>query len=201
MKTAVKNYTDQQLIDRMKSLPSFRYVPDGHHIIAVRSQEDIPDTYDDKLYLFKGDKCLAVMTCTTNSGTYGLKNFMKWNRKGTAVIKSNEVYYDVFQKSDGIKVRHHKDKMECLRQMGNMKYYRDGNRNNKIDETGQIYEGNYATNVHCNSYTRRKGILSWLIGRFGVGCIVVNNLTMYYTGLLRPIPFYKRITFTLLKEF
>lgn len=201
MKSAVKNYTDIDLINRMRSLPSFKYVPDDHHIITVRSKEDIPDSYDDKLYLFKGDKCLDVMSCTTNSGTYGLRNFMKWNRKGTAVIKSNEVYYDVFQKSDGINVRHHNGKMECLRQVGNMKYYRDNNKNNRVEETGRVYTGNYSTNVHANSYTRKKGIVSWAIGKWGTGCIVIPELTMYYDVLLRKIPFYKKITHTLLKEF
>ena len=47
--TNVRNYTDIQLINRMKSLPSFINVPFGKHIIAVRSNEDEPDKYDDKL--------------------------------------------------------------------------------------------------------------------------------------------------------
>ena len=52
MKTNVKSYTDDQLLQRMMSLPSFKGYPRGKHIIAVRSEEDEPDKYDDKLYLF-----------------------------------------------------------------------------------------------------------------------------------------------------
>lgn len=199
--TNVRNYTDIQLINRMKSLDSFINIPLGEHIIAVRSNEDEPDKYDDKLYLFDHRVCIGVMSCTTNSGVYGLKNFMKWNKKGTAVVKANEIYYDVFEKSDGVKVRHHNGKAECLRQVGNMKYYRDNNLNNKIDEKGQIFRGNFSTNVHPNSYKYRKGILTWLIGRWGTGCLVVNNLTKYYGILLKNIPLRKKITYTLLKEF
>ena len=199
--TNVRNYTDIQLINRMKSLPSFINVPFGKHIIAVRSNEDEPDKYDDKLYLFDYKTCIGVMSCTTNSGVYGLKNFKKWNKKGTAVVKSNEIYYDVFEKSDGVKVRHHNGKAECLRQIGNMKYYRDNNLDNKIDESGRIYEGNYSTNVHPNSYKYFIGILTWLIGRWGTGCLVVNNLTKYYNVLLKNIPLRKKITYTLLREF
>ena len=75
----VRNYTDKQLIGRMKRTNGFLYIPKGIHIIAVRSDEDEPDKYDDKLYLFKGEKCISVMSCTTNSGKYGLLNFFKWN--------------------------------------------------------------------------------------------------------------------------
>ena len=196
----VKSYTDKQLIDRMKSLNSFLYVPKTPHIIVVRSNEDEPDKYDDKLYLFRGEKFIAVMSCTSNSGTYGLLNFFKWNRKGTAVIKFNEIYYNAFIKSDGKTYRHHNGKMQCLRQIAPLKYYRDNNKNKKIDEVGPVYKRNNSTNVHCNSYKHKKGILSWAIGKWGTGCTVVNNLTMYYDILLTKIHYNQPVTYTGLKE-
>lgn len=196
----VKNYTDKQLIDRMKSLDSFLYVPKTPHVIVVRSDEDEPDKYDDKLYLFRGETFIAVMSCTSNSGTYGLLNFPKWNSKGTAVIKFDEIYYNSFMKSDGKHVRHHNGKMQCLRQIAPLKYYRDNNKNNKIDEVGNIYEENNATNVHANSYVHKKGIISWTIGKWGTGCTVVNNLTMYYDVLLTKIHYNQPVTYTGLKE-
>jgi hypothetical protein len=196
----VKAYTDKQLIDRMKSLSEFTHVPKGYHIITVRSTEDAPDGYDDKLYLFKGEVFIMVMSCTTNSGLYGLKNFKKWNRLGAAVIKSNQICYNAFMKSDGKKVRHHNGKMKCLRLMKYILYYRDGNGNDKIDEVGTLYKGNYATNIHGNSYNFFTGIRSWLIGKWGTGCIVVNNLTKYYI-MLKTIPYNTPVTVTILKEF
>ncbi len=199
--TNVKSYSDKQLIDRMKNLPSFRNIPIGYHIIVVRSNEDEPDKYDDKLYLFKGDKFIDVMSCTSNSGIYGLRNFLKWNSKGTAVIKFDEIYYNSFMKSDGKSVRHHNGKLPCLRQIKPLKYYRDNNGNDEIDELGVIYEANNSTNVHCNSYTHKKGIISWIIGRWGTGCTVVNDLTKYWDVLIENIPYNQLITYTGLKEF
>lgn len=197
----VKRYTDKELINRMKSLSSFTHVPENMHIIVVRSKEDAYDVYDDKLYLFRKDKCISVMSCTSNSGGYGLKNYIKWNKLGTAVIKFDEVYYDAFIKSDGIRYSHHNGKMQCLRQIKPLKYYRDFNKNNKIDETGNITEGINATNVHCNSYTIKEGILSWFIGGWSTGCTVVNNLTVYWAGLINKINYNEPVTYTGLKEF
>lgn len=199
--TNVKNYTTKQLLDRMKSLEDFTHVPDGPHVIVVRSEEDAPDRYDDKLYFFIGEQFIDVMSCTSNSGTYGLRNFLKWNKKGTAVIVFDKIYYDAFKKSDGKKVRHHNGKMPCLRQVKPLKYYRDNNLDDKIDESGNIYEGNNSTNIHANSYVAKKGIISWIIGKWGTGCTVVNDLTKYYESLLANIEYEDDVTYTGLKEF
>lgn len=199
--TNVRSYTAKELLDRMRSLPSFKYMPQHEHVIAVRSNEDAPDRFDDKLYLFRGETFIDVMPCTTNSGNYGLRNFFKWNSKGTAVIKFDEVYYNAFMKSDGKYVRHHNSKMQCLRQIAPIKYYRDNDYDDTIDESGQVYEANNATNVHANSYVHKKGILSWTIGRWSVGCTVVNDLTKYYDSLLANIDYNQPVTYTGLKEF
>lgn len=84
--------------------------------------------------------------------------------------------------------------------MSNVKNYTDNNKNNKIDESGTIYEGNYATNVHPNSYTKKKGIVSWFIGRWSVGCTVVNDLFKYWNVLLKNIHYNEPVTYTGLKE-
>lgn len=201
MATAVRKYTTEQLLERMRQLPSFTHLPMTPHIIAVRSTEDHADVYDDKLYFFMGSTFISVMTCTTNSGTYGQRNFHRWNRKGVAVVKSDEIYYYAFEKSDGKSVRHHNGKMECLRQVEPLKYYRDNNNNDRIDEIGPVYLGNYSTNIHANSYKHRTGLWSWLIGRWSVGCVVVNDLWKYYNVLLSRIPLKVRVTLTVLKEF
>jgi len=140
------------------------------------------------------------MPCTSNSGVYGLLNYFKWNRKGTAVIKFDEIYYNAFQKSDGSKVKHHNGKMQCLRQIAPLKYYRDSNKDTKIDEVGTVYEANNSTNVHANSYKYKKGIISWVIGKWGTGCTVVNDLSRYYQVLLKKIHYNQPVTYTGLKE-
>ncbi len=198
--TLVRNYSDNDLIDRMRSLSSFKYVPSGIHLIAVRANEPGTGIYCDKIYVFEEEKGISVMPCTTKSGRWGLINFWKYNRDGVAVIKDDEIYYDTYKKSNGITVRHHNNKVQCLRQIKDMLYYRDGNQNDIVEEQGEIYEGNYSTNIHPNSYNQKRGILSWFIGKWSLGCIVINDLSKYW-NMLNLIDDGEPITLTVLKEF
>jgi len=52
----VKNYSDAQLIARVKALPSFKKIPAGRWIIGIRSNEDYTDKFDDKFYEFEAEK-------------------------------------------------------------------------------------------------------------------------------------------------
>jgi len=192
-KTKVKSYTSVQLLERVALTEGFKGYPLGYWILAIRSTEDTYNVMDDKFYIFSHKIFVDVITGTTNSGGYGLKNFAKWNTKGTAIIKSDEWYYDVYQ------IGLHKGRMQALRQVGNMKYYRDGNGDNKIDEKGEIEVANNYTNFHCNDYSIKKGITSWAIGGWSVGCIVANDLTKYYELLKRVGN--NRVSLCLIKEF
>jgi hypothetical protein len=82
-----------------------------------------------------------------------------------------------------------------------MKYYRDFNKDLKIDESGNISVGNNSTNIHPNSYVHKAGIKTWLIGGWSTGCIVINNLTKYWESLMLNCVYNKPITLTCLKEF
>jgi hypothetical protein len=191
--SSIKKYKDVDLLKRVSEIEGFTHYPVGYWIIAVRSQEDTYNKFDDKIYIFKGERFVSVMSGTTNTGGYGLKNFAKWNSKGAAIIKSDEWYYDVYQK--GL----HKGKMIALRQVGNMKYYRDGNGDNRVDETGEVTIGNNYTNFHCNDYSMKKGIKSWVIGGWSVGCVTINDITKYY-DFMRLIG-NEQVSLCLIKEF
>ena len=177
--TNVRNYTDEELIKAAKSVNGFEGIPKKDWIIFMRSNEDEPNKYDDKIYLMKGYNCRAVSSCTTNTGTYGLLNFKKWNSKGAAIIKFDEWYYDTYQY--GL----HKGRMEALRQVKPMKYYRDGNKDFKSDEKGKVYEEIAYTNIHFNSYTNKSKLLTWIIGGWSVGCMVMNEPIFYYNVLMK----------------
>ena len=64
----VRFYTDKQILDRVKSLPSFQFIPSDYWLCGIRSTEDKSDNYDDKFYLFKGEKFIMVTSGTTNPG-------------------------------------------------------------------------------------------------------------------------------------
>lgn len=173
----VKNYTDKQLLDKVKSLPSFKGIPKDYWILAVRSDEDTFNVFDDKYYLFQGEKFILVGTCTTNPGGPSLLGgFKKYKQSGSAVIKSDEWYYDVY------KYGLHNGRMPALRQVKPMKYFRDGNMDKKVDEVGQVIEGNFSTNFHFNSYNVFDGIknaIQKFIGEWSHGCIVANEEDKY----------------------
>jgi len=57
----VKNYTDEQLLSRVKSLPNFKSIPTDYWILGVRSNEDTPDAFDDKFYIYKGEQFITVL--------------------------------------------------------------------------------------------------------------------------------------------
>ena len=171
--TNVRNYTDAELIKLAKETNGFTSIPPSYWIIFVRSNEDEPNKFDDKVYLMNGSKCRAVSSCTTNSGSYGLINWRKWSKLGTAVIKFDEWYYSAFQ--FGL----HKGKMEALRQVKPMKYYRDSNNDLKIDAKGKVYTEIAYTNIHFNSYSKISKIVNWAVGAWSTGCLVMNEPNFY----------------------
>jgi hypothetical protein len=176
----VKNYTDQQILDRIKSLPSYdpvRGIP-SNTIVEIRSTEDTPNIFDDKMYPYKDGTNWFVTSCTTNPGGPVLKGgWRKYNSKGAAVLKADEIYYDAYRKSDGKTIRHHNGRMPCLRQVKPMKYYRDGNNDGKTDAIGSIEVANNSTNIHFNSYSvfdKIKNSVTSVIGWWSAGCQVLN---------------------------
>lgn len=189
----VKSYTDEQLLKRASLTEGFNEFPFDYWILGVRSKADTPDGFDDKFYVYKGVDFIMVTTGSTNSGVYGLLNFKKWNRRGTAVVKSNEWYYDLWKPGK------HKGKMDALVQASKIKVYRDNNMDDKNDESGEVYEGYYGINFHTVTYKLRDMVRS-AIGAWSVGCMTPNKTKDYYK-IMKMVNHQKRISFCLLKEF
>lgn len=194
----VRNYTTKELLKYVKELPSFEGYPAGYWLLAVRSNEDLFDIFDDKVYFFKGTTFILVTSCTTNPGGPSLLGgWKKYNKLGAAVIKSNEWYYE------GLKYGLHNGKMPALRQVKNFKYYRDGNNDKKVDEVGTIYEAIYNTNFHFNSYNvfdKVKNAVKSLIGEWSAGCIVCNEEDDY-EEIINLTRNQKSVGLCLIKEF
>ncbi len=190
----VKNYTDKQILDRVKSLKSFKGIPQGYWIVGVRSEEDAPNKYDDKFYLFNGEQFVKVVTGTTNPGTPILQGgYLKYNRVGAAVVKADEVYYDVW------KFGLHQGKMPALKQVGPFIVYRDGDKDGKSEEIGAPITGSgYGINFHTCSYLDK--VVGENIGGWSAGCQVINNTEQYYM-IINLIKNQSRVTYCLLKEF
>lgn len=188
-------YTDKQLLDAVKSLPTFKSIPFGPWVIGVRSNADAYNEFDDKFYLFFGEKFAAKATGTTNPGSYSLHNFNQYGASGSAVVVANEWYYDVWAKGM------HKGRIEGLIQIGKFKIIRDKNKNNKSGDAGSVsIESGIGINMHPASYNLDLRINRLKIDAWSAGCQVLN-VNSEFKEFMKNIPFDKRVSYCLLKEF
>ncbi len=193
-KSNVRGYGDQELLDKVSSLPSFNGFPEDYWLLGVQSQEDAFNTYDDKFYLFKGKKFIMVTTGTTNAGKNGLKDYGKYNKYGFAVIKTNEWYYDLW------KYGKHRGRMDALRQVKKIKHYRDGDKDNKVEEQGKLYNSIIGINFHTNTYNKFGNGVKKLIGGWSLGCQVCNKYD-HYRRILDYVMEQDSVSYCLIKEF
>jgi hypothetical protein len=190
----VRPYTDKQLLEKVKSLSSFTKIPSGYWLLGVRSLDDLPNRFDDKIYLFKNEDFVLVTSATTNAGTPTLRQFEKINKDGAAVLKADEWYYNVW------KYGKHNGKVEALLQLGNkVTVYRDTDKDDKSEEQGKLQSGYFGINFHPNTYDLSKPS-GTNIGWWSAGCQVVNNVSNYklMIGLLKRE---KLVTYCLINEF
>lgn len=190
----VRAYKAYELINRVRKLDSFKRLPKDYWILGIQSNEDTFNEFDDKFYLFKEDRFIMVTTGTTNAGTTGLLNYNKYTKKGVAVIKTDEWYYGLW------KFGYHKGRMPALKQVKPIKYFRDWNKNRKVEEIGKLYRGFIGINFHTALYQKTLGFIRKWIGGWSVGCQVVNNLSKYYK-MLDLVKDQDSVTYCLIKEF
>lgn len=73
--------------------------------------------------------------------------------------------------------------MPALKQVRDIKFYRDWNKNLKAEEIGNIYTGIKGVNFHTVTYQKNLTLIQKLIGGWSVGCQVLNNVKDYYRVL------------------
>jgi hypothetical protein len=191
----VRAYTDTELLQRVKELDSFKEIPSGYWLLGVRSSEDEPNRFDDKIYLFKGEQFVDVTSCTTNPGTTVLRNYSKFNAKGAAVVVADQWYYGVWRKGK------HQGKITALIQIGaQIKVWRDGDKDDKSEESLIQQEGFFGINFHPNTYDINAKSTGSLVNGWSAGCQVVNNMEKY-RKFINLIPAATSITYCLLNEF
>jgi hypothetical protein len=135
-----------------------------------------------------------VTSGTTNPGTPTLKQFEKVNKKGAAVLKSDQWYYDVW------KFGKHNGKVDALLQLGAaVQVYRDTDKDDNSEEQGTLDTGYFGINFHPNTYDLSKAS-GTSIGWWSAGCQVVNNVTKYkeFIKLCKPQKF---TSYCLINEF
>src|SRR5258705_5755507 len=190
----MNTYTDKQLLDKVKSLPTFKSIPPNYWILGVRSREDAPDQFDDKFYLYFGEKFIMMTTGTTNPGVPLLMGGYKaYNNVGAAVLKSDMWYYYMW------KFGYHNGKVKALRQYSPCSVFRDGDMDNKSEEIGVSITGMYGINFHCATY-KLAGLIRTKIGAWSAGCQVIND-DKKYDEIIEKVKAQDIVSYCLLKEF
>lgn len=177
----VKNYLDAEILKTLTSgrIEGFRGYPRGPMLIAVRSEEDRYNKFDDKLYWFncfgenipgqkpvKQPEFIGVATGTTHAGALGLKRFQTYGQIGCAVLKADVFIYEshIYGTHKGLR---------AYRQNKIWPYYRDSDRDEFAEEIGKEYRDKIiGANIHRMAHRGAKAV--W-IGGWSTACIGMNE--------------------------
>lgn len=185
----MKKYSIEELKARFAHF-GFYWERQHIHIIGIRKAKGKPDAFDDAIYLVWGNSVYCY-SCTTEPGVHWLQKLM--NSEGTAVVKADEQYLDVFKK--GL----HKGK-EALIQAHNLKVYRDKDLDTLAETEGTVFLAGpeCRIDIHGTGPT----VVSVIIGAWSAGCQVLNNPEQYkeFIALCKK-SWQKFFTYTLLNEF
>ena len=154
------------VLQRCKSL-GYRVFEDEWdlNIVALRSSDQTPNTFNDLITVSYKDHDRQWVTysfqCTTDPGLYWLHNPSR--TEGTAVLCPGQ-----YRRSHSI--GKHRGQYTALRQCGNVKVFRDPNKDDAMDlDEDTIQEGLFGINVH------KAGTNSTLVNRWSAGCVVIQD--------------------------
>ena len=136
------------------------------NIVGVRADSNIPNKFDDKMYVFWNSENGwqgKYFNVTTDAGTYWLNNPMQ--SKGTAILKQGQYI-------NSHKIGLHQGKYKALTQQKPVTVIRDYDRNALLDfNNGKEDTGLFGINIHrANSVGTTKNI-----DKYSAGCQVFEN--------------------------
>ncbi len=153
-------------IDQIKEVlakKGYKFFDDELNIIGIRSNNNVSNSFDDWLYLIKGDDDPLIFPITTDPGTYWLNNPLSVD--GTAVLVPGQYI-------GSHKIGLHQGKYEALKQESYLKVWRDNNKDNIIDKEGKIYQGMFGINIHRSNPTSE----SQIVEKWSAGCQVFQKV-------------------------
>jgi len=197
--TTVRSYTDNELLGKVEEIGGV--IPNkgkNFLIIGVQSEEDTFDRFDDKFYVYDGRDNVLNGTGTTNPGRRNLQEFNDEKIIGAPIWKTDVWYQDLFKR--GFHVGGSGNKMRALRQVKEIYFYRDSNRNKESEELGKKFHDIINVNMHGVSYSS-KSIIRNKIGYWSAGCQVWNNMDQYRKMIKMTWERDRFVDYALLKEF
>lgn len=156
-------------------------------IVGIRSKADVPDKFDDLIGLVENNT-VTWFIGTTNPGIHWLVNLL--NPKGAALLKANQ-YLDTW------KLDLHQGKYLALCQRKPVVVYRDGDKDNKSEETNVTETGLFGINIHRSN----PSAISQINDKWSAGCQVLSNPSDFTYLIDRcKASGLKDFSYTLLKE-
>ena len=136
------------------------------NIVGVRADSNVPNKFDDKMYVFWNSENGwqgKYFTVTTDPGTYWLNNPMQ--KEGTAILKQGQYI-------NSHKIGLHQGKYKALVQQKPVTVIRDYDRNALLDfNNGKEDTGLFGINIHrANATGTTKNI-----DKYSAGCQVFEN--------------------------
>ncbi|MDB0602373.1 hypothetical protein PL373_14725 [Tenacibaculum maritimum] len=195
MKTNIKSYSDNQLLEKVESVGGIIPNRGKYLIIGVQSQEDAFNVFDDKFYVFDGPDFKQVSSGTTNAGRTALFFYDKYNLPGTAVWKTDMFYSDLFKRG------YHKGKMRALRQQKPIYFYRDSDKDMFIEEQGELHNAIIYANMHGVDYNPYSNINKEFINGWSFACQVWNRMGDYRQMVNAVWKRNRSVDYALIKEF
>lgn len=192
--SAVRQFRDSELLEKVEFIGGKIPNRGKYHIIGVQSLEDNFNMFDDKFYVFDGPRFIMWSTGTTNAGKTALLHFDNYKLKGAAVWKTNQNIEDCFK--PGL----HKQRMKALRANKPILYYRDDNKNKKVEELGDVHYSNIWANMHGVDYDPFSEVVKQNINGWSFACQVWNRMSDYKTMVKAVWNRGKCVDYTLLKE-
>jgi len=170
--------------------------PFNINIFGVRMKTDTNE-FDDYLGVaFRdgdGEKVVHVWPATTDPGKHWLENPL--NTKGTAIVVPG-------QYSGLWKIGKHQGKYVALRQKGNVKVYRDNDKDSEHDlDPSTIQEGKYF-GINCHRSNPKSE--SYMVNKWSAGCQVFKRVDDFNTLMkianISAGKYGNSFTYTLLEE-
>lgn len=147
---------------------------------AIRTKDNKSGRFNDWIFasLFTEDGGIlsTVFPGTTDAGLYYRHNPI--NPEGTAIIQHSRQYRGVYQhQTPHLNDEHRGHKgQEAFKQIGDMDYWRDPDRDSYLEFEGETYTGNNATNGH-DMGTKGENVHTWSAGCWGS---VKQNMDILY---------------------
>ena len=137
------------------------------NLIGLRNPNTTANKFDDQFHLVcKDEKGLwqhFIFQCTTDPGSYWLENPSRV--QGTAIMVHPQ------QARGAYKLDLHAGKYLALCQRKPIKVWRDSNKDEILDRSGEQFEGYFGVNIHRASQAR----LVENVERYSAGCTVIQN--------------------------